>query len=102
MAFLSSASVGVVSLVGCMSGWMDGLQRTKLCVRVGGLFVNGVLDGLVVGLHGDFVLAGAALVVVVLDFAGGDVLGAHVCCGWRLVVKKGLFGVGFVDGVGSS
>jgi hypothetical protein len=48
-------------------------------------------------LHGDFVLAGAALVVVVLDLAGGDVLGAHVCCGWRWVVWKGLFDVGLVD-----
>lgn len=82
MAFLSSASVGgVVSLVGWMGGWVDGLQRTKLCVRVGSLFVDGVFDGLVVCLHGDFVLAGAAFVVVVLDFASRDVLGAHVCCG---------------------
>jgi hypothetical protein len=64
---------------------MAGLQRTKLCVRVGGLWVDGVLDGLVVGLHGYFVLAGAGLVVVVLDFAGGDVLGAHVGgCWWLL------------------
>ena len=62
---------------------MDGLKRTKLCVRVGGLFVDGVFDGLVVGLHGDFVLAGAALVVVVLDLAGGDVLGAHGRGSWR-------------------
>ena len=57
---------------------MAGLQRTKLCVRVGGFWVDGILDWLVVGLDGDFVLAGAGLVVVVLDFAGGDVLGAHV------------------------
>jgi hypothetical protein len=71
---------------------VDGLKRTKLCVRVGGLFVDGVFDGLVVGLHGDFVLASAALVVVVLNFAGGDVLGAHSVGGgcelvwfcWRL------------------
>jgi hypothetical protein len=37
-------------------------------------------------LDGDFVLAGAGLVVVVLDFAGGDVLGAHdgCCCGGGL------------------
>jgi hypothetical protein len=34
-------------------------------------------------LHGDFVLAGAAFVVVVLDFAGRDVLGAHGRGGWR-------------------
>lgn len=61
---------------------MGGLERTKLCVRVGGLFVDGVFDGLVVGLHGDFVLAGAAFVVVVLDFAGRDVLGAHGRGGW--------------------
>ena len=60
-------------------------QLTKLCVRVGGLAVDGVFDGLVVGLDGDFVLAGAALVVVVLDLAGGDVLGTHDDCGWKLV-----------------
>jgi hypothetical protein len=61
-----------------MFEWMAGLLLTKLCVRVGGLWVDRVLDGLVVGLDGDFVLAGAGLVVVVLDLAGGDVLGAHV------------------------
>jgi hypothetical protein len=70
-----------------MDGVMMGTKRTKLSVRVGGLWVNGVFDGLVVGLDGDFVLAGAGLVVVVLDFAGGDVLGAHdgCCCGGGLV-----------------
>lgn len=61
--------------------WKD---LTKLCVRVGRLCVNGVFDGLVVSLHGDFGLPGAALVVVVLDFSGGDVLRAHdgCVCGW--------------------
>ena len=72
---------------------------TKLCVRVGGLSINGVLDGLVIGLNGDFALAGAALVVVVLDLAGGDVLSAHVDgVGGRWVRFGGLFDFGLLDG----
>jgi hypothetical protein len=54
-------------------------QLTKSGIRVSGLGVNGVLDGLVVGLDGDLVLAGTALVLVVLDLAGGNILGAHDC-----------------------
>lgn len=54
-------------------------RPTKLGVGVGSVRINGVLYGLVVGLDGDLALAGAALVLVVLDLAGGDVLGAHDC-----------------------
>lgn len=100
MAFFSSASVWVVSQIGVSrfgeiaverdgggkGWWKYGYWKdlTKLCVRVGRLCVDGVFDGLVVGLHGDFGLPGAALVVVVLDFSGRDVLGAHdgCVCGW--------------------
>lgn len=54
-------------------------QPTKLGVGVGGVRVDGVLDGLVVGLNWDLALTGTALVVVVLDLAGGDILSAHDC-----------------------
>lgn len=52
---------------------------TKCGIRVSSFWVNGVLDRLVVGLDGDLVLAGTALVLVVVDLAGGDILGAHDC-----------------------
>lgn len=54
-------------------------RPTKLGVGVGSIRVNGVLDGLVVGLDGNLALASTALVLVVLDLAGGDILGAHDC-----------------------
>jgi len=50
-----------------------------LGIRVGGVGINGVLDGLVVGLDGNLTLASTALVLVVLELAGGDLLSAHVC-----------------------
>lgn len=53
--------------------------NTKLCIGVGDIAVDGVFDGLVVGLNGNLVLSGAALVVVVLELAAGDLLGAHDC-----------------------
>ena len=59
------------------------IKPTKLGIGVGGVRVDGVLDGLVVGLDRDLVLAGTALVLVVLEVAGGDVLSAHFvlwCC----------------------
>lgn len=52
---------------------------TKLGIRVGSVGIDGVLDGLVVGLDGDLALAGTALVLVVLEVAGGDLLGTHGC-----------------------
>jgi hypothetical protein len=57
-------------------GWS---RLTKCGIRVGSFWVDGVLDRLVVGLDGNLVLAGTALVLVVLDLASGDILGAHVC-----------------------
>lgn len=54
-------------------------RPTKLGVGVGGVRVDGVLYGLVVGLDGDLALAGTALVLVVLELAGGDILGTHGC-----------------------
>lgn len=61
-------------------------RPTKLSIRVGGVRVDGVLHGLVVGLDGDFALAGTALVFVVLDLAGGDVLSAHDCLWWWVLL----------------
>lgn len=63
---------------------------TKLSIRVGGVRVDGVLNGLVVGLHGNLALASTALVLVVLDLAGGDILGAHDCVGVAICVGSGL------------
>ena len=63
---------------------------TKLSIRVGGVRVDGVLNGLVVGLHGNFALASTTLVLVVLDLAGGDILGAHDCVEWVVCVGSGL------------
>ena len=63
---------------------------TKLSIRVGGVRVDGVLNGLVVGLHGNLALASAALVLVVLELAGGDVLGAHSCVEVVVCVGSGL------------
>ena len=54
-------------------------RPTKLGIGVGSVRVNGVLDGLVVALYGNLALTSAALVLVVLDLAGGDILGAHDC-----------------------
>jgi len=68
-------------------------QPTKLSVGVGSVRINGILDGLVVALDGDLVLTGTALVLVVVDLAGGDLLGAHDCVvvvviyvRWKVVV----------------
>jgi len=68
-------------------------QPTKLSVGVGSVRINGILDGLVVALDGDLVLAGTALVLVVVDLAGGDLLSAHdcvvevvVCVRWKVVI----------------
>lgn len=73
----------VISLCACVRGYSVvstlRLVRTELCVRVGDVAVNGVFNGLVVGLHWDLGLAGTALVLVVLELAGGDVLVAHDC-----------------------
>lgn len=63
---------------------------TKLSIRVGGVRVDGILNGLVVGLHGNFALASTALVLVVLDLAGGDILGAHDCVAVVVCVGSGL------------
>ena len=54
-------------------------RPTKLGIGVGSVRIDGVLHGLVVGLDGDLALAGTALVLVVLNLAGGNVLGAHDC-----------------------
>ena len=54
-------------------------RPTKLGVGVGSVRIDGVLYGLVVGLDGNLALAGTALVLVVLNLAGRNVLGAHDC-----------------------
>ena len=78
MAFLSSASVekvsGVHESLNC-----NMRQHTKLGIGVGGFRIDRVLDCLVVALDGNLALAGTALVLVVLEVAGGDVLSAHGC-----------------------
>ena len=66
---------------------------TKLSIRVGGVRVDGVLNGLVVGLHGNFALASTTLVLVVLDLAGGNILSAHDCVVVIVCVGRGsVFG----------
>jgi len=61
-------------------------EYTQLGIRVGGVGINGILDGLVVALHGDLVLAAAALVVVVDVVAGCDAGGGLFALRLELVV----------------
>lgn len=65
--------------------------RTQLCIGIGDIAIDRIFDRLVVGLDGDLVLSGTALVVVVLELAAGDVLAAHGCdCGCGVIVSAGM------------
>ena len=83
----------LVGLWGCVLAYVvhqriaDSNRLTKLGVGIGGVRINGVLHGFIVGLYGDLALASTALVLVVLDLAGGDILGAHDCV--LVVIRDG-------------
>ena len=69
--------------------WKSGLH-TKNLVGVGGVSINGVLDGCLILLDGDLVLTSTAGVLVVTSDASGGlggVLGGHIV---DLVGRKGL------------
>lgn len=92
MAFLSSASAAAVNI--CPKPTKREIH-TKLSIGVSRARVNGVLDGLVVSLDGDLALAGTALVLVVLEVAIGNLLGAHGCVVVGIRVEKvEVFGCG--------
>jgi hypothetical protein len=75
-------------------------RHTKLGVGVGGVRIDGVLHRLVVGLYGDLALASTALVLIVLNLASGNILGAHVCVVVVVCVGRGLVFEYMLDAVG--